>query len=274
MKKILSIFCLFTLINITYGEAKYMPQDNNGRFTLLYNDISYTKEEVRVIGGRKEGKSKEIYPDGRIFYSTYKYGVRQGEAKIEYPNGSVEIVNMKDDFIHGKSIFKSPNGEYITKGQYLYNLKDGDFITTDKSGKIVEKRTYILDEITRIESYYDNEIVENVFNPFFVTLKFKILKENFEYEFKIFNNKYSDEFGNEFGQLKITHLGNVYTQTIIKNKPITMAKVVYKNGKVKYAKSMKELLPDDIKESISFDFEYEGKDKKMTKSFEIDGLKG
>ncbi|WP_067139712.1 toxin-antitoxin system YwqK family antitoxin [Oceanivirga salmonicida] len=272
MKKIFSIFCLLSVV-IAYGEPKYMPQDYSGVIKTVFLEPN-TKEEVKVINGRKEGESKEIYPDGRILYSTYKNGVRQGKAKIEYPNGNIEITNIKNDYLHGDTITTSANAEYEVKGKYIYKYKDGDFITRNKSGKIVEKITYILDEATRMETNYDNDIVEAVFNPFFGTFKIKILNGNSEYEFKYFNEKYANEFGNRFGQLKITHLGNVYTQTIIKNKPITMAKVVYKNGEIKYAKKIKDLLPDEIKDNYNFDAEYKGEDKKMTKSFEIDGLKG
>ncbi|WP_067139722.1 toxin-antitoxin system YwqK family antitoxin [Oceanivirga salmonicida] len=267
MKKILSIFCLFTLINITYGEAKYMPQDNSGTNIIAYYNADNTTEEVKVIDGRKEGKSKEIYPDGRIFYSTYKHGVRQGEGKIEYPNGDIEIINIKDGLIQGETIFKSSNGEYIIKGQYLNGLIDGDFITTDKNGNLLQKETFILGENLKTIDYGDGFETVITNTPMYTIVDLKSEDDNLEMSYKVFKGKL-------FGQSKIVHQGNVYTQTFINSKPITMAKVVYQNGKIKYGKSIKELLPNEFKEVISFDFKYNKKDKKMTKSFNEDEIKG
>ncbi len=114
-----------------------------------YTDGGVLKAEGKVLkSGRRSGKWKNLYPDGKVkSQGKYRKGRKQGAWKFYFPNGVVEqhgnYLNGKYD---GEWKWYYPSGELWREEEYFDGKREGNFVEYSKEGKVISQGKYVQGE--------------------------------------------------------------------------------------------------------------------------------
>lgn len=141
---------------VLMAEGNYLDQKKSGEWK------SYSEKETLVshgsyIDGKKFGDWKVFYPQGQLMQEVYmEADLEKGIMKEYFKSGELQKTAIfTDGFRNGPAIFFKVNGDTLVKGNYIKDVRDGDWIYFNEEGKIDKILKYKKGELLNPELLND-----------------------------------------------------------------------------------------------------------------------
>jgi len=150
------IFKVITATSIIFLSLNLSAQNDSipaGKYGVDYN--------ITSANGKKSGRWYRVYDDGSLYYTgTFKDGIPEGEFRYYYRSGELMTIATHKDHQTAETVSYRMDGTVVSKGNYLNQKKNGEWLLYNEEGKLTSSESYKADSLSGVSKvYYINGVL-------------------------------------------------------------------------------------------------------------------